>query len=278
MISKYSKASDIVTSSATITVPTGTVSTDANYGLTSLYDGNPAKPCKFTTAYATILFDFGSAQRLDAFAMPHHNIDAGLGVLFQGNASDSWGAPTLSASVTIGAHDADGHVKQAWVDLTGVSGYSVSGFRYWRLYIPATNSVAVQIGEALLVAQLRTLTRGIQDTIARPITRGYIPAMETEAGVKLYYERDVKQFGISGNIVGTLQDYADVKALLDDTHGPCRGFFFVLDSSVQHDGGLYVRATEEMATDFSAEQPVEFRDDVVMLPWSVVELSRGLPL
>ena len=277
MISKYCRPSDIVTSSATVTAKTGTVSTDTNYGLASLYDGNPAKPCKFTTTSGSILFDFGTDQRLDAIAIPHHNLDAGLAVTFQGNATDSWGAPTLSASVTIGAHDADGHVQRAWVDLTGVAGYSVAGFRYWLLTIP-TNSVALQLGEVLLIAQLRTLVRGIQDSIGRTTLRNYIPALETDAGVELFYERDVKQSIISGTIPGTLQDYADVEALLSDAHGPSRGFFFVLDSATQHAGGLYVRATPDMCVSFAASQPVEFRDDVISIPWQVKELSRGLPL
>lgn len=277
MISKFCLPRGIVTGNATITAAGGTVSTDANYGLTSLYDGNPAKPCKFTTDSATLLFDFTSAQRLDAVAIPHHNIDAGVSVTIQGNATNSWGSPSLSVPLTIYPHDFDGHVQRAWVDLTTKTGYTVTGYRYWRLVI-GTNSVAVQLGEVLLISILSQLERGAQGDIQIRINRKYVPAVETDAGVEWIYERDVKQAEIVGTIVGTLQDYEDVKELLDDAHGRSRGFFFVLDSEVEHYDGLYVRATQDMCDAFGASRPTEYLDGVVQFTWGVREISRGLPL
>jgi len=52
----------------------------------------------------------------------------------------SWGAPTLDAAITIPGEDEDGRASMPWLDLTGVTGYDVGGFRYWRLIVAAART------------------------------------------------------------------------------------------------------------------------------------------
>jgi hypothetical protein len=275
---RYCLPSDIVTGNATITAPLGTVSTDPNYGLASLHDGNPAKPLKFTNSPAiatAILFDFGAAQRLDGIVIPAHNLSAGLAVRFQGHTSNSWGSPTLNAALTVAAADKDGHSKRPWVDLTAVAGYATSGFRYWRLYIPATSSVPIQLGEVCLVKQWRTWTNGLRFDDEQTIERRYIPALETAYGVKTYYDMNVKQTRVRGTVVGGTADYDALKDLVDDAGGPVQPFVVVLNDEVLTDGGCLMRCAEGLSQALSATWQAH---DLLNLPVEFIEVSRGLPL
>ena len=274
---RYCLPSDIVTSAATITVTLGTVSTDPNYGLVSLHDENPAKPCKFVDAppvAVAILFNHGAPTRIDGLAIPSQNVDTGLAVRFQRNATDSWGTPTQNALFSIVAKDKDGHSKRPWIDLTAVAGYSVGGFQYSRLYIPV-NSVAPQLGEVCLFTQLRSWENGLRFDDEDAIERRYIPSLETAYGVKTYYEQDVKQTRVTGTVVGGSADYTALKDLVDETRGPCRGFVMVLDDQVLSDGGCLMRCGDSLSQSLRRTSQTH---DLFNLPVEFLECSRGLPL
>lgn len=273
---RYCRPSDIVTGDATITVPAGTVSADSNYGLASLYDGNPARPCKFTgspVVAVAILFDYGAPQRVDGFVMPAHNLDAAQDVRFQGNAVDAWGAPSVDAAVPIVADDLDGHSSQPWVDVTAQAGYTTAGYRYWRLYIPA-GSANPELGEAILVSQWRAFSRELRADLVRTVARGYISSLETSYGVRSYYDQTVKQAQIVGTFLGRDADLTDVRALLDDAGGPVLPFVVIVNSTVQTQGGLLVRCAPSMAQ----HSVGWYGDDKQPFPVEFHEVSRGLPL
>lgn len=151
----YQLPADQVADSATITLDVGT--DDTTYTKANLVDGNIAKPAKVAETSATWKFDFGAAQRVDVCVLGPHNFDAGLTVKLQANATDSWGTPTIDTALTIPADDADGRAVCAWKDVTGATGYDVGGFRYWRLHVSGTNSVALQLGEIWLGSTKRLL-------------------------------------------------------------------------------------------------------------------------
>jgi hypothetical protein len=275
---RYCRPSDLVASLATITAPLGTVSTDPNYDLTALVDGNPAKPCQFVSGGSpepacAILFNFGSPQRVDGIAVPSHTFEAGLDVRVQGNAADAWGGPSLDAPLSIAAADLDGHSSQPWADLTTLAGYTTSGFQYWRLYIPS-NSVAPQIGQVVLVRQWRTFARGIRWDVVPAVERRYIPALETAYGVRTCYDMEVKQTRITGIVVGDAEDLLDVRRLLDDAGGPVRPFVVILDDTDPAQGGLLVQCGDTMLRHAAEWYGRETRP----FPVEFVEVSRGLPL
>jgi len=271
---RYCRPSDIVTGLASISTASGTPSSDPHYGLAALYDNDPACPCKFTddpVVAVRLIFDFTTAQHIDGFLLPSHNLDASLAVRLQANTTSSWGSPPLDQAVTIAAKDLDGHSKRPWVNLSGLGTHT---YRYWSLYVPA-NTVAPKLGEAVFVAEWRTFTRGIRWDVKRAVDRAFVPSLVTAYGVKSYYRTNVKADRVIGTVVGADGDLTDIRTLLDDAGGPCAGFAFVLDDTVTSDGGLYVRCTEGMA----AAHTVEWvGHELWPFPIEFEELARGLPL
>ena len=75
------------------------------------------------TTTMTIVFDAGVPVTVNSISIANHNISSGVSTLdFQGNASDSWGAPSVDESLT-------------WV--VGIISKQFTGgsFRYWRVNI-----------------------------------------------------------------------------------------------------------------------------------------------
>lgn len=180
----YQYPSDNKAPSGTPTVTAGTASTD--YPIAYLTDLNPAKPFKFTTTSGTIRWDYGAAQRIDLVAIIHHNLDAGLSVRIQGNATDSWGSPTFDQAITISGPTEDLYPVNAGLDLTTLSGYSASGFRYWRLVLGGTNSVAISIGEVWLGGLKRSLSPNIDWGIVEDLERKVVEHMTDFAVISTY--------------------------------------------------------------------------------------------
>jgi hypothetical protein len=269
----YCRPSDIVTAAATLTA-SGAVSADPNYGLSALYDRLPAKPCKFETdGPIRIVYDFGAPQRVDAFALPNHNLDNGLECIVAANATDSWGAPTVQASMIVGPAHPDGHRSSPWTNLTTASGYSPAGLRYLSLYVPA-NSVPIKLGETLVIETLRRFTRWT-DFGTRGLRIPYLESITTDYGVQRVYRRRVSQRTYDYRFNGNEQDWIDLKALLEDAGGLALPWFFVAESQNVEDEGLYVRFTSDVASHVQAtEQWFDFHG----LRLSVQELSRSIPL
>lgn len=142
---------------ATITVNTGTE--DPDYPISEGAKGTePGKRGKFTGTTGSFVMDFGTAQSIAIWGMPDYYISAGAVVRIQGNATDSWGAPTLSAAITIPAHHPDGFPLGVLKDLTGVA----HSFRYWRLVVESGNSVPIQIGQVWPLATKRLLIQNVR--------------------------------------------------------------------------------------------------------------------
>jgi len=138
-------------------VNTGTV--DSEYPAANLGDLNPAKPAKLTTTTGSWVRDLGSAQQVDWLFVPMHNLTAALsGVKIQGNATDSWGAPSIDQALVVPAYMEDGFPYGFWFDLTGIG---TRTFRYWRFLVGTANGAAVAIGEVWLVATKRSLVHNI---------------------------------------------------------------------------------------------------------------------
>lgn len=113
----FTLPSDNIAGTGTITPSTE----DATYPKAGFYDLNPAKPFKMTSTTGNIVWDFGDATKVDIFSIIHHNLAAGLEVRFQGNASDSWGSPSVNQALTIPSYDADGFPVNIFQDMTSHS-------------------------------------------------------------------------------------------------------------------------------------------------------------
>lgn len=262
----YQHGADQVADNATITVQTGTV--DPEYPVTNLVDGNPAKPAKILETSGAWKFAFTGAQRIDFLAIPHHNLTAGLEVRIQGNAADAWGAPTLNALITIPAWRTDGWPVGPWLDLTGVAGYAVGGFQYWRLVVVGVNAAPVAIGQVWLGAALRTLSPNLSWG-AREGEFHKITEHETDFGVVLSYDFGLLRRTLTGEVDATDAAKTAVLTWWQSTNGRARPTIIVPDGTVNE--ALMVRW---------AEPKIDVTRNVIdrnTIPLAFQEVSRGLP-
>lgn len=241
---------------------------DADYPAAYLYDGNLARPAKMTTTSGSWVFNFGSPQRVDLFAFGPHNLDAGLAVQLQANASDSWGAPTISASVTIPSDREDLQSVNPWLDVTGVSGYSTSGFQYWRLNISGSNSAAIAIGEVALYSQhttIRNFRVGVDEVESQAAV-----THATLYGVETVYALGVVRRRLTGETFLTAAQIATLQSVYRGGNGHNDWHLIVLEDTVND--ARFVRFDGETLS-FS-----RLGNGIHRVPLSMTEVSRGLYL
>lgn len=280
---RYCLPSDIVTSLAVITA-SGSVSADPAYGFASLYDTLPSKPLKFTTAGPIrLVFDFGVARRIDAFALPNHNLAAGSACVVALNNTNSWGAPTCIVAMPTGDDNLDGHRASPWADFTVASGYTSAGFRYASLFVPVQASL-IKLGETLVIANLRRFNHEPQFGGNKGAIRRYLETLRTEYGVVRVNRRRIKQRFLSFALKGSTPDFIAMQNLADDAGGTAVPFFITADDSVKTDGGLYVRMTDETASKLASQEEFFYVPSgtvnkfIENFPIDVEEVSRSLPL
>ncbi len=260
--------SDNVAPNAVVSLGSGTE--DADFPLVNVADRDPSLPGQFTTTTGRIVFDFTNPQRVDVAAIIHHNLTAGLtNVKVQANATNSWGAPSFSATFTIPAYHRDGMPVNPFIDLTVQAGYSAGGWRYWSIVVADVNAAAVKLGEIWLGNLKRTLVRNIEWG-AEESDEWPSVVHVTDFGVKTVYPYGTKQRSLSGSMKTT---DAGLAALLDfhrDSFGQARGVLIVPDPEVND--ALLARITTPR---------IAFKRlflDLNEVGLSVEELSRGLPL
>ena len=266
----YQKYTDNAARSATLTIQTGTDPGDTNYNPSSLVDDNPAKVAKILSTTGAWLIDFTVAQRIDFVALIHHDFDAGADVKIQGNASNAWGSPSFSASITIPAWLGSGATRwpvNPWLDLTAAAGYSAGGFRYWRLVITG-NSQTLQLGQLWMSAGIRRLTRnynlGVSDLRQRPMIQN-----RTAFGVDTIYSRGTSRWAQKIGI-NTLEDTlrASLRDQWDDAGGRTNPWLYVPNGL--NNESYFVRwATPE-------EQMDRILTNLSTFGAVVEEVSRGL--
>jgi hypothetical protein len=279
---RYARPSDLITSAAAITV-SGAVSSDPNYGVGALFDGDPAKPLKFeTVGPVRVVYDFGSARRVDAFSLPNHNLDAGTVCLVALNNLDSWASPSVQVEMTVGAQHLDGHRASPWALLTTASGYTTSGYRYASLFVPAQPR-NIKLGETPIIATLREFDHEPQFGGNKGSLRRYLESLRTEFGVVRVNRRRIKQRFFNFSIKGNTPDYEAITALADDAGGLALAWFFTPDDAVQTENGLFVRFTPETAQRLTSQEeffylPGSGNGFIENFPIEVEEVSRSLPL
>lgn len=260
----YSRYSDNLARTATVAVNTGTAA--AGYPAANLVDGDPALPAKLNETSGSWTFDLGSAMNVDVVAVIHHNLAAGSNVSIQGNATNAWGAPSLSQAITIPVYAEDGFPVNPWLDLTPFT----RSFRWWRLLISTVQAAPVAIGEVLLVGTKRQLEvnfdRGAQTVEDHPVVEHV-----TSHLVARLYDLGVRRRRFKGTVTTTTDaGFASLQALHRDAHGRVRPFLVVVDPAVND--AWFARFDD--AT-FTRTMPWASLHDV---PFGFEELSRGLPL
>lgn len=210
----YQLPSDQILDSATLSL--GSNTTAVGYALENLYDSNPASPwVAGSTAAISILMDFGGsyspAVKLVGFI--NHNFDAGEELYIQGNATNSWGAPTVSQQIFAPALRADGSRQDFFWLLTT----QTTTLRWWRVASSGASSSAWRIGE-LWVSETANRTFPQLERQSRRDVRTEI-VHETPTGVSLRYADEARQERLS-------LDVSALRALvlpLRDWHRACLG-------------------------------------------------------
>lgn len=242
---------------------------DTDYPAENIATADPTLPSKLTGTSGNWVFDFGAAQRVDIVAIIHHNIDAGLEVRIQGNATDVWTSPTLNEAFTIPAYFGDGYPGCPWLDLTGATGYSTSGFRYWRLVVVGTNSAAVAVGTFWMGSLFRSLDPNIEWGVRIPRERKIIEH-STDYGVVNVYDLGVTVRRLEGNIDSPDSQHTAILAWWRDTKGRSLPFLLVPDGTVNE--AWLVRWSG-----IQVEPTYQFLGRTVF-PLSFTEVGRGLVL
>lgn len=229
---RYARRDQDVTTVGTWAVDVGTEVVD--YEASYIGSDVIARPAKIEETTGTWIGDFtaasGGKQRVDAVVLPMHNLDAGLAVKIQGNNTDSWGTPTFDQAITIPAYRGDGFPPGAWLDLTGLSGYTTSGFTYWRLHVTGTNSAALAV-KLKLLSGLQTLDPNISWGEVQGEDRKMIEH-RTDYGVSSVYDLGVTIRSITGDLDSTDAQVALLRTLWQGTRGRAYPFVMIPDGDV----------------------------------------------
>lgn len=209
---------------------------DPEYPAANLVSENPANPAKLTQTTGSWVLDFGSPVAPAAVLLAYHYLDPGIDVTLRGNATDSWGAPSFSQSITIPAKRLDGPSYQRWTVnalalLQGVGG----GYRFWKLDVTGANSQNIVVGRCLLLSAPRTVELlDVSDGMGEGDDPGEI-AHPTELGVETVYNpggprRSLSTFTVATDLTAgsaPVQDAADFRALHETSEGRLHPFVLV---------------------------------------------------
>jgi len=113
--------SDETLKDSTLTVNSETV----NYPVTNILNSSLKRLSRTAagTTTCTIVFDAGTAVTVNSVNIANHNLSSGVSTLeFQGNATDSWAAPSVDETLT-------------WSDGIISKQFTGGSYRYWRLNI-----------------------------------------------------------------------------------------------------------------------------------------------
>lgn len=125
-----------------------TATITANTSTGDLVAGNVAHPYVSKVWRSTgntsewVKFDLGSAQTITAVAIIGHNLSSTATLTLQGNATDSWGAPTVNTVQAIST-DGDGRVVNQNIFFLNNS------LRWWRILITDASLSYIQIGRIM---------------------------------------------------------------------------------------------------------------------------------
>ena len=213
----YQLPSDQSVDDATLSLGTGSLA--SGYALSSLHDGSPGRPILLSAATTFyILMDFGGSvtKAMKLFAFFAHNFDAGVQLVIQGNATNSWGAPTVNSTVTVPAVQADGRST----DFYWMNTSQTTALRWWRIGTTTTNSAAWKLGELWASATIRTLpARNLLDSSMRVRQVYRVIEHVTPSDVSLRYREALPRVVVEGNVEFTESGINTVMAW----HAACFG-------------------------------------------------------
>lgn len=130
-------------------------------------------------ATETLVMDFGTAVNVGAFMVAGHNFDGTeTNVKIQGNASDSWGSPTVDEAMTV------------LVGKPFKAEFTPDSHRYWRLTFDKANAADIRdIGRLFIGLTIDTGAAGDPDYTGVTITTVDPSNVVKSVGGQSYYEQ-----------------------------------------------------------------------------------------
>lgn len=248
---------NLLRTATSITLATGTAET--GYGLEKLYDASWASPFKATGGNVTIVAAWASAVLPELAAILNSTLD--VAALLQGNATDSWGAPTVSVAFGTPSMNARGYFTSPHKDLSALTAQL-----FWRLHIVG-NSRNVTIGE-LFLGPRYSLSGFLYQGLSLPHV-GTTVTHRTYMQVPLSYEQTPRHREIDGTIMPAGSDLTAVHTLLDTSRMGARPMVLVPRDDVD-DAWMAKIATARIG-----EGPIGPAISRIGLPIEMV--SRGMP-
>lgn len=254
-----------------LSVNTGTV--DTENPIDAVYDELQNVPTYITPSAGgiDIVWDHGSAKRLDVFYVGPTNLPESAVVTVQRHTSDSWGAPT-QAVVTAIDQRPDGFSNNAYANLwfdptTGaeVTGYSAGGYRYTRLHITSAGSDPISFKE-FWMGPANQLDPNISWGVRFPMSRK-VNVRRTNYGGKHKYDYGVTLRKIVGKINTSAAGYAQITTWWETVKGELLPSLVVPDP-LKNDAYLV-----DWPKDFDPE--LNFFEDIDIVI-ELEELARGL--
>ena len=263
----YTLPTENVADDVTPTLSTGTA--DVENPLANLTDGDPAHPFMTTdSAGIRVVWDYTGPQRIDYVSMPMHGIPAGTLALFQMHTADSWGSPDLSGVFTIDTF-LDDFPRVQILDVTGVGGYLVGGYRFASLFVP-THSVGItKIGDIEFWTQKRTLQYSLRVGVRAPRERLTVVHPRQDGG-RFVYDRQLLNRMIVGSVREDIADWDKLEALYAAARGATKPFLVNVEAAREH----YYVWWSGRTLNPSIPDVVKTRN--VPIEWT--ELGRGMPL
>jgi len=175
----------------------------------------------------TYIIDFGSAVTIDSLVIFDHNLSATATLLLEGNASDSWGAPTFSESITYNANKINHYLS------------SSQTFRYFRISITDTSNSDgyIEISTLMMFEYLeldKALSLGYRNDL-----NTYVKSESTIHGIKKDKAYNQGRI-IKGNLNNlSLANYNSLKSMMENIYDKAgkniQPVFFNIDESSPND-------------------------------------------
>jgi hypothetical protein len=187
----------------------------------------------------TLVADLGSAQAVDVVALCDHNLTAAGTISIAGHTVDSWGAPSLSESITYQAGDVLRYLTTA-----------SRTYRYWRLSLTdtANGDGYLRIGELFLGSYVAFSLGFAPEWNRKSIAATYGPTGPLRAGRGVWATAETIDLLFRGM---TTTDRAVALALFIGLYDPDVGTvtpcIFNLDSADPADVSLYEFESPELS-------------------------------
>lgn len=217
---------------------------DTNFLSSNLQNDNYTKPWRTTEILTAhdVVNDFGVATLIDTVWLGNVNLTSSATVLIQANATDSWGAPTLSETVVTTSLGGAIRNKNLYRELT-----TPTTLRFWRIQITDTGNPDgfYEVGEWFLGERVSLGTaQDLQTDLQIDIQRNNI-IQQTEWLQKYAHERAERR-RFTAEWIANTQAALDVFRTLESTiKGTSRPFVFVIDSSTTPVESFFVRMIGE---------------------------------